>query len=279
MEHHESNFTSKNGYSVYYQYWRPEGTPPKAVVQISHGICEHSGRYVNVVNHLVPAGFAVYSNDHHGHGKTDGTRMYVEKFQNIIDDLLQMNEIIREKEGDIPIFLLGHSMGATISILYSEQHQETLTGLILSGCGLRVGEKINPMIISLSAILSKFLPKLKIDPKIDPETISHDPDTITAYKNDPLIYYKKVTARFGKELLDAYKKLPESATKIKIPVLMQSGGEDKIVHGTKDLYGLFETKDIDLKIYEGYYHEIYNETPEMRVKPLKDLQEWLEKHL
>ena len=280
MEHAENNFTSKNGYNIYYQYWRPEGTPPKGVVQISHGFAEHGGRYVNVVNQLVPAGFAVYASDHHGHGKSDGTRVYVKKYLYFVDELLQLNRIINEKEGDIPLFILGHSMGAATAILYAEQHQETLKGLILSGCGTRVGEEVNAILVALSGILSKILPKMTINPKLDPETLSHDPETVKAYKDDPLVNYKKITARLGKEMLDAYKSLIENAKKIKLPVLMQVGGEDKITHGTKDLYESFSsTKDIDLKIYDGYYHEIYNETPEMRVKPLEDLQAWIETHL
>jgi acylglycerol lipase len=76
MKHHEGYFKSIRDTNIYYQYWLPEGEP-KAILLVAHGIAEHSGRYMNVVNHLVPAGYAVYGIDHIGHGKSDGKRVCV----------------------------------------------------------------------------------------------------------------------------------------------------------------------------------------------------------
>ena len=85
MKHQEDTFPSEDYLKIYYQSWHPDSAP-KAVVQIIHGFGEHSGRYMNVVNELVPRGYAVYANDHRGHGKSDGIEMYVKKFENFVED-------------------------------------------------------------------------------------------------------------------------------------------------------------------------------------------------
>ncbi|MCK4681802.1 alpha/beta hydrolase, partial [Candidatus Bipolaricaulota bacterium] len=69
MKHKEGFFTGVRGADIYYQCWLPEGEP-RAVLLIVHGLAEHSGRYMNVVDHFIPLGYAVYSIDHLGHGKS-----------------------------------------------------------------------------------------------------------------------------------------------------------------------------------------------------------------
>ena len=80
MKHQEGNFKGTRDTNIYYQYWLPE-EEPKAILLVVHGLAEHSGRYMNLVNHLVPSGYAVYGMDHMGHGKSDGKRVFVERFQ------------------------------------------------------------------------------------------------------------------------------------------------------------------------------------------------------
>ena len=74
MEHQEGFFNGSEGAQTYYQAWLPEGHV-NAVLVIVHGLGEHSGRYMNVVNHFVPLGYAVYGLDYYGHGKSEGMRV------------------------------------------------------------------------------------------------------------------------------------------------------------------------------------------------------------
>jgi len=80
MEYEEGRFKGQKELSLYYQSWLP-AAEPKAILIVVHGICEHSGRYGNVVEYFVPKGYAVYSFDQRGHGKSEGLRGYVERFQ------------------------------------------------------------------------------------------------------------------------------------------------------------------------------------------------------
>ncbi|MFX1465826.1 MAG: alpha/beta hydrolase, partial [Promethearchaeota archaeon] len=85
MKHIEGNFIGTDDVRLYYQVWRPE-TTAKAVVQVAHGLAEHSGRYLNIVNALIPRGYAIYATDHRGHGKSEGLRAYVKKFEYYVKD-------------------------------------------------------------------------------------------------------------------------------------------------------------------------------------------------
>ena len=86
---------ARDGTSLYWKAWLPEGTP-RAVVHLIHGYAEHIDRYGNVVNELVPAGYAVFGNDHRGHGRSAGRRGHVKRFQDFIDDERQFFiEVIR----------------------------------------------------------------------------------------------------------------------------------------------------------------------------------------
>ncbi|MFC1874150.1 alpha/beta fold hydrolase, partial [Chloroflexota bacterium] len=80
------NFTGQGKLNLFYQGYLPIGEP-KAILLTVHGLAEHGGRYMNVVDYFVPRGYAVYSFDQRGHGQSEGMRGYVEKFSYYIDDL------------------------------------------------------------------------------------------------------------------------------------------------------------------------------------------------
>ena len=86
MKHQEGFFKGVRNTRIYFQNWLPEGEP-KAMLLIVHGLAEHSGRYMNIVNHFVPLGYGVHGFDHPGHGKSGGTRVYVERFEDYTDTI------------------------------------------------------------------------------------------------------------------------------------------------------------------------------------------------
>ena len=125
MIHREGNFTGYQDFNIYYQCWLPEGDK-KAVLLVAHGFAEHSGRYGNVVNHFVAKGYPVYALDHRGHGRSDGERVQVERFTDYLKDLKTFFDIVRKENPDDKIFLIGHSMGSSISLAYTYEYQHEL---------------------------------------------------------------------------------------------------------------------------------------------------------
>ena len=116
--------------ALYYQGWLPEGEV-RAVLLIVHGLAEHSGRYMNLVNRFVPLGYAVYGIDHIGHGRSEGRRLFVERFADYTEPLKTYVDMVRLRQPERPVILIGHSMGGLIGARYLIAHQMDLGGAIL----------------------------------------------------------------------------------------------------------------------------------------------------
>ena len=185
MKYQEGYLKGVRDTDIYYQYWLPEGEP-KAILLVVHGLAEHSGRYMNVVNFLVPSGYAVYGIDHIGHGKSDGKRVYVKRFQDYTKTLKNYFDMIREWQPEKPIFLIGHSMGGLISAAYLLENQDELSGAVLSGPGIKVPDNISQAIIFVGNMLSIIMPKAGLI-QLDAEGVSRDPAVVDAYVNDPAL--------------------------------------------------------------------------------------------
>ncbi len=277
LEHFEKEFKTHDGTTIFYQVWRPE-KEPKAVIQIIHGFAEHSNRYTNVVNTLVPEGYAIYIADLRGHGRSEGERAYVpNSFNDYVIDQERFTEIITKAEGEKPLFLLGHSMGSYIAIMYIANEPESFQGLVLSGSGTTMGGTVNPIIKFIAKLMAKINPKGKIEVGVA-DHISRDQEVVNAYKNDPYIFTKS-TLKLGSEILKVTKIIIADIAKIQIPILMQSGEHDKAVPGVKELSEYLTTSDKTLKIYKDCFHEVYNELEDSRTLALKDLLNWLNTHL
>ncbi len=274
MKHQEGYLKGVRDTDIFYQYWLPE-REPKAALLVVHGVGEHSGRYMNVVNHLVPSGYGVYGIDHIGHGKSDGERVYVERFQDYTKTLKKCFDMIREWQPERPLFLIGHSMGGLISAAFLLEHQDELSGAVLSAPSIKVSDNTSQAIIFVGKLLSIIMPKAGLI-KLDAENVSRDPAVVDAYINDPLAYTGKITARLGAEILKTMQRVTEQAAKIRLPIMIVQGGDDKVVdpRGAQLLHDLVTSQDKTIKIYDDLYHEVFNEPEHEQV--LNDVKTWLE---
>jgi alpha-beta hydrolase superfamily lysophospholipase len=188
MEHDEGFFEGIDDTQLYFQCWKPDGVV-KGVLIVIHGYGEHSGRYLNIVNTLIPEGYAVYALDHRGHGKSEGRRCYVDRFTDYLEDVEIFEKLVRGKEKDLPFHMLGHSMGSLIANHYiaTMADQQLYRSLILSGTGASPGAGINTVKRYLGKIFSSILPKLSLSAGLDPNTMSHDQKVVEDYVNDPLV--------------------------------------------------------------------------------------------
>jgi acylglycerol lipase len=277
MEHVEGQFKGVRNATIYYQAWLPEGNV-NAVLLIVHGLGEHSGRYLNVVNHFVPLGYGVYGFDHPGHGKSEGVREGVERFADYTDTLRVCDEMVKNRQTGTPVFLLGHSMGGLIASCYLLDHQADFRGAVISAPLVKAGGKVSPVTILMGRILSALAPRMGLL-ALDAEGISRDPEVVKAYVGDPLVFHGKTPARLAAELLKAMQRVTAEAGKITLPFIVLQGSADKLVDpgGAQMLYDKARSKDKTIKIYEGLYHEVFNEPERARV--LKDVETWLAAHV
>ena len=277
MQHTEGKFTGRNNYNLYRQAWLPDGVPI-AVLIIVHGIAEHSGRYSNLVNYFVPKGYAVYSFDLRGHGKSDGIRSYVEHFSYYLDDLKIFYDKVREENKNAKVFLVGHSMGSTIVLAYAVEHQSELNGLIVSGTTLKAGASVSKASILMAKILSVLVPKMGVA-SLDANLISRDKAVVDAYIHDPLVYTGKLRARWGAELLKTMIKLQSKISELSLPILIMQGSADRISDpsSSKMLFDGVGSKDKTMKLYDGFYHEIFNDPQRQEV--FSDMEAWFKLHI
>ncbi|MHA1202277.1 MAG: lysophospholipase [Candidatus Heimdallarchaeaceae archaeon] len=272
MEQIDDYFQGIGDYNLFYKSWAVD--KPKAVVQIVHGFCEHSGRYANLIDHLIKEKFAVFIHDNKGHGKSEGTRNHIITLDTFAEDAHILTEKILKKYPNIPLFLIGHSMGSLVAQRYAIKFQKELKGLILSGSGTSPPDF--PKILEIFAkIMVKIAPKLKGDAGIVPENISSDPESVEDYKTDPLIDHKNGTVGMGIAMMNHYKEIKEEIGKIQIPVLMQRGSDDVMMIGEKELFEDLKTEDKEFIVYKNAKHEVYTEIKEIREKAFNDVTKWI----
>ena len=273
IQHTKGEFKGYKDLDIYYQCWLPEGDA-RAVLLVVHGWAEHSGRYTNLVDYFVPKGYAICALDHRGHGRSEGPRGYVDRLPDYLLDLKTFFDLVRSQHSDTKIFMVGHSMGGTVATAYVIEHQHELAGLLLSGASLTVGSGLQSALIPLARILSVLTPRMGVF-VLDAADISQDKAVVDAYVNDPLVYRGKITCRFAAEMLKTLRKLPSQMPEINLPILVMHGTADRLgePEGSRLLYDRAGSKDKTLKLYQGFYHEIFNEPGREQV--LSDMESWL----
>lgn len=275
-EHTEGRFTGAARGTIYWQGWAPEGDV-KGVLVLSHGYAEHGGRYAHVAERLAADGFATYAPDHRGHGRSEGPRANVNRMAEVVTDLDAMIDVATGEHPGVPLFLYGHSMGGLIALRYAIAHQSKLSGLLLSGPAVvtSVGSKFER---SAAKLLSRITPNLRPTP-LDSSLICRDPEVVRKYDTDPLVYRGKIPVRTGAESLITADAVITDLAKLRLPLLIVQGTEDKLVSptGAQLVAGSASSEDITLKLYEGLYHEVHNEPEHEAV--LDDIAAWLAKHV
>lgn len=271
-----AHFKSGDGLSIFYRHYAAESE--KARLVIAHGLGEHSGRYGNVVNELLPNGISIFALDHRGHGQSNGKRGHIFNFDEYLSDLHAMVAIAGNDHPDgRRCFLLGHSMGGLIALNYALRYPETINGLMVSSpaCGMAV--EVPAIKKMMAKIMSAVWPGLTMGNELDASKISHDENAVKAYQEDPLVH-DRVSARWFTEFLAAMETVSQNAAQLNLPVLMQVAGDDHLVNSqtSRQFFEKLTTDDKILHVYEGFYHEIYNEVETDRQQVIADLWKWIE---
>lgn len=277
---------------------------PIAAVQIAHGLAEHAGRYARLAEQLTAAGYAVYANDHRGHGRTaksaDDLGFFAEQdgWQKCVDDLWQLNRHIAAAHTGLPIVLLGHSMGSTLAEQFMGEHGDALAGIVLSGANgkptslaaigrgitraerLRLGARGRSKLVqslTFDAFNKKFAPA-----RTAFDWLSRDPAEVDKYVADPLCGFP-ATVQLWIDLLDGWSAVSTSAHCERVPktlpIYVISGGRDPVSGNTRQLklwledYRAAGFSKLEHRFYPEARHELFNETN--RDEVTADLLSWL----
>lgn len=294
------------GFKVFLRIW-DEVENPKAVVQIFHGMAEHSERYDHFAKFLNSKGFIVYADDHRGHGHSlkEGTvRGYVgeDGFNNIVEDEKEISNLIRKNHKGLPLYIFAHSFGSFIAQEYITRYSNEIDGVILSGSckqdgiDIKLGKIVATMQNSLFKPTSegKLIDKLSFgafnskvkNSKTNSDWISRDEKEVRKYLDDEMCAFIS-PINFYHNLFNGLSNLyhKEKLNKINkdLSILVISGDEDPVGKYGKGVMRLYEQyvdlgiKNSSVKLYEGGRHELLNETNKHEVYDF--VHNWLEKNV
>lgn len=252
---------------------------PRAVLLLSHGLGEHAGRYAPLARDLAPRGIEVHALDHRGHGRSGGVRGHAMRFGRLVDDFGAFaSRVMEGAPAEVPVFLLGHSLGGLIALRWLEETGgRGLHGAILSAPLLEIAKVAARWKTATSGVLSKALPWLPISNEVDPAELSSDPAYIRSYRDDPLVH-DKITPRLYTEMVAAMADAFAERERIAIPLLFIVPGADTIVREEATLrFAEGLRGDVTVRRYPGFHHESLNELG--RARPIADLVAWMEARL
>lgn len=274
----ESTLVARDGTELAVERWIPEAC--RGHVVLVHGYAEHKGRYRELVAVLTGAGYGCHLLDLRGHGLSGGPRGTVTRFADYRSDLdvfLEHAPGLRGARaaptaGGLPVYLLGHSLGGLIALDYVLHRSAVFDALALSSPFL--SPDVPWPIARLAGATVRLVPGLVAGGGIDAKWLSHDPEVVEAYVEDPLVF-KEIDPHWFLEAHEAQREVYERAPEIRLPALVLLAGDDRIA-GRSRSEAVFErlgSARKRLEIYEGFYHEIFNEVGRERV--IADLLSWM----
>ncbi len=271
-----------DGLDLHYRSWTPGN--PRGVLVIVHGLAEHGGRYRETAEFFAARGWAVFAGDLRGHGLSPdapgGGRVHVRRFSDYIMDVEAFLQVARQANQNLPLFLLGHSMGGLVSICYLLRHPAGLAGAVISSPALGIHPESRPPLALrlLVGLLSRLAPRASFPSDLDTSTLSRDPAVVRAYDEDPLIS-RKVSARWYAEMLKAMQFAHAEAGSLSKPVLLMQSGADRLVDPAAPARWAANapTGLVEQVTWEGFYHEMFNEPGKDQVRD-RTLA-WLREHL
>ena len=281
MKNQTGYFEGRELTKLFYQYWLPDTGEIKAYIIAIHGWGTHSNRMILPAEYLTEKGYAVYTFDLRGHYRNAGDIPgHIESIDHIQKDIVLFMDIIRDIAKDKKIFLMGHSFGGLMSLIFAINHP-ALSGVLISSpllgmfMKLSIGKKV---IKSISKNIVKLAPNKILNNIIDQNQLTSDLKILRKHIADKnkidIISAKSATE------IDKYTKWAmDNASKLICPVLIMQAGNDKIVNKEKPKQFFEEVKSMDksYREYDGFLHELWNEKG--RAQVYQDMFIWLEKHL
>jgi alpha-beta hydrolase superfamily lysophospholipase len=277
IDHQEGQFSGTAGLQLYFQAWLPLTGTRRAVLVNLHGLGDHSGLYPTLAAYMPSRGIALYAYDMRGNGRSPGQRAYLSRWEEYRGDLQAFLVRVREAEPELPLFLLGNSLGGLVVLDYALHRPEGLAGVIAAAAPLGpLG--VPRFLMVLGRVLSRLWPRFSLNVGMDLSGLARDPAVIEAVLADPL-FHRQGTARLSTEVTAAIRRVQEMAGSLAVPLLLLHGSEDRMVppDGSRTFFAALRHPDCEYREYPGAYHGLFADLDSADV--IGDVARWIDQHI
>ena len=281
MKNETGYFEGRETRKLFYQSWAPDSGEVKAYIIAIHGWGTHSDRMKILAEYFIEQGYAIYSFDLRGHWRNAGEIPgHIDSMDHIQKDIVLFRDFILKTANQKKIFLMGHSFGGLVSLIFAINHP-AISGVLISSPLLGIFKKLSigkKVIKTFSKSILKLAPNKLLNNIIDQNQLTSDLKILKQHIADKN-RIDVISAKSAVEIDKFSKWAMENASKLMCPILIIQAGRDKIVDKgkTKDFFERVKSKDKKYKEYEGFLHELWNEKGRDQV--YQDMYVWLEKHL
>ncbi len=274
---HEARELTSTGARLFFQIWRPRGTP-RATVLLVPGQGDHGGRYTHLGQALTDAGYALAAIDVRGNGRSSGQQGDAPSYRALLDDVAVA---VREARPIAPtrhLFLLGHSMGGQLATNYVIRGDVSLTGVILSSPWFRLALHLPWWKVSSGRLVARIRPTYAYRNTLTAAQLSHDAGFRQTADPDRLAH-GRITARLAAALIDAGEAALQDAGVFDLSLLVLQAGLDSVVdpRASEQFAERAGTPDCTYRVYPNSRHELLHDTDRERV--IADILDWLNARL
>jgi alpha-beta hydrolase superfamily lysophospholipase len=248
------------------------GEHTKAVILMVHGLGEHIQRYTYWAESFKSEGIGFLGVDLPGHGRSDGRRGNIRSYH-VTDEMIDI--LLRSCNQTFPgcsVYLYGHSLGGGIVLDYLIRKKPGLKGAIVTSPWLRLSFEPPKSKMILASFMKHLIPGLVQPSGLNVSDISHDEIVVEKYKNDPLVH-GKISVSLFVEAMSAARHSLNHASELKTPTLLIHGSNDMLTSPEASREFASKTDMVELKIWDGGYHELHNEP--FKEEVFRCIMEWI----
>ena len=243
------------------------------VILLIHGLGEHSGRYLNLIQDFNDKNLSVFTIDIRGHGKSEGKRGHAPFYEQLMSDIQYFVQHVTNKTSNQKHFLYGHSLGGNLVINYSLQKDEKINGIIATSPYIKSAIKQPRIKLFMAKLFQKLIPSLTLNNGLDINGISRNLQVVEDYVNDPL-NHDQISVQLGLDIISSGIYALENSQDIAVPMLVFHGKKDRLTsYNSSEKLVENSGSNVQFIGFKNAYHEIHNE-PE-KEELLRNIFDWI----
>jgi alpha-beta hydrolase superfamily lysophospholipase len=267
---------AKDNIKLHAKSWTP-AAEPKAVVCLIHGLGEHCGRYSHVAEALNEADYAVLAFDLRGHGQSGGPRGHTPSSETFLEDIDCLFAEAEKRYPGKPRFLYGHSLGGSLVLYYTLKRKPPVAGVVSTGPGLHSPIMEQKLKLAFAKTMASVLPTMTLPTGLNADLLSHDPQVVQAYRDDPLVH-DRASLAMASSTIRAIEWTMENASAFEPPLLLVHGAADQLTYpsGSQE-FATRTSGTCTLRLWGDLYHELHNEPEKEQV--IAEIIQWMDNQL